>query len=311
VTSGTGCACDPVEETPFWGGCVRVRTFKENWRKPLNWNRKTKIAIDAWEKFKATHPGLTDEQLEAQGFVKPRRPRVFCGSLCDVFDNAAPDKWRFDLFSLIADTPYLQWIVLTKRIGNVRPYTQRDGLAFDLIGDGRVWLGITVCNQKEADRDIPTLLEIPVKRRFLSVEPMLGPTALNLEWRNDIWREDCKGNRLPPRRIDWVIVGGETGPHARPMHPDWVRSIRNQCKAARIPFFFKSWGEWKSAKGIPCGVPVKWEFEDGRPAELSHLRSHKKPLRGYVFSDLYQVIRVGKKRSGRLLDGVLHNQFPK
>jgi hypothetical protein len=184
-----------------------------------------------------------------------------------------------------------------------------------------VWLGITVCNQAEADRDIPKLLAIPAERRFLSVEPMLGPIDLegagalgcncpDLELYDEIIEERCSGScnfykhSIDKKMIDQVIVGGETGPYARQMHPEWVRSIRDQCKAVGVPFLFKKWGEWGSAKGISRGVPVRWEFEDGRPAELSHPRSHKKPLRGYVFSDLYQVIRVGKKRSGRLLDGV-------
>ena len=137
-----------------WGpGAPRRRTSVANWRKPLAWN--------------ANH----DHFFAEHG----RRQRVFCASLADVFDNAVPDAWRMDLFKLIADTPHLDWLMLTKRIGNVHSYTQRDGLAFDLIGDGRVWLGATICNQKEADRDIPKLLAVPARVRFLSMEPLLGP----------------------------------------------------------------------------------------------------------------------------------------
>jgi protein gp37 len=131
----------------------RVRTSPANWRTPIAWNARH-------GEFFAKHG---------------RRQRVFCASLADVFDNAVPDAWRIDLFKLIADTRNLDWLILTKRIGNVRSYIQRDGLAFDLISDGRVWLGATVVNQEEADRDIPKLLDTPARVKFLSMEPLLGP----------------------------------------------------------------------------------------------------------------------------------------
>ena len=247
-----------------WGpGAPRRRTSVANWRKPLAWN--------------ANH----DHFFAEHG----RRQRVFCASLADVFDNAVPDAWRMDLFKLIADTPHLDWLMLTKRIGNVHSYTQRDGLAFDLIGDGRVWLGATICNQKEADRDIPKLLAVPARVRFLSMEPLLGPVDVFSTITGELLH--VSGNEYEPGWLDWIIVGGESGPGARPMHPDWARGLRDQCKAGDVPFLFKQWGEWLGAHQDGA--------YDHKPIELNATDSS---------------VRVGKKAAGRLLDGAQHDGFP-
>ena len=247
-----------------WGpGAPRRRTSVANWRKPLAWN--------------ANH----DHFFAEHG----RRQRVFCASLADVFDNAVPDACRMDLFKLIADTPHLDWLMLTKRIGNVHSYTQRDGLAFDLIGDGRVWLGATICNQKEADRDIPKLLAVPARVRFLSMEPLLGPVDVFSTITGELLH--VSGNEYEPGWLDWIIVGGESGPGARPMHPDWARGLRDQCKAGDVPFLFKQWGEWLGAHQDGA--------YDHKPIELNATDSS---------------VRVGKKAAGRLLDGAQHDGFP-
>ena len=247
-----------------WGpGAPRRRTSVANWRKPLAWN--------------ANH----DHFFAEHG----RRQRVFCASLADVFDNAVPDAWRMDLFKLIADTPHLDWLMLTKRIGNVHSYTQRDGRAFDLIGDGRVWLGATICNQKEADRDIPKLLAVPARVRFLSMEPLLGPVDVFSTITGELLH--VSGNEYEPGWLDWIIVGGESGPGARPMHPDWARGLRDQCKAGDVPFLFKQWGEWLGAHQDGA--------YDHKPIELNATDSS---------------VRVGKKAAGRLLDGAQHDGFP-
>ena len=119
-----------------WGpGTDRRRSSEANWRKPIKWNRQAEIQHNAWRAFKDAHHGLTDSQLVEAGFAKPERPRVFCASLADVFDNAVPDAWRMDLFSLIAKTPYLDWLLVTKRVGNVMRMCSSDGLMFDMIED--------------------------------------------------------------------------------------------------------------------------------------------------------------------------------
>ncbi|MDR5815839.1 phage Gp37/Gp68 family protein [Caballeronia sp. LZ033] len=263
-----------------WGpGAPRRRTSPANWRKPLQWNRDGT--------FYALHG---------------RRQRVFCASLADVFDNEVDLLWRRDLFRLIAETPNLDWLLLTKRIGNVPTMLRHIGV--EQLPDN-VWLGATVVNQAEADRDIPKLLAVPASVRFLSMEPLLGPVDLRLDWRNDIARWDDRGRDLPLRRIDWVIVGGESGPGARPMHPDWARSLRDQCAAADVPFLFKQWGEW-IAEGVQMSTPLKrtpdpyrrrWVADDADDDRYTRTAAAVHP--------------VGKKAAGRQLDGVTHDEFPR
>lgn len=209
-----------------WGpNTRRVRTSSSNWKKPLQWNANAK----------------------ATG----RRAKVFCASLSDVFEDH-PD-WiqpRADLFNLIEQTPYLDWLLLTKRIEGwedrlhevVREASDGgDMLASQwLDGDApdNVWLGTSVENQAAADKRIPELITIPAKVRFLSCEPLLGP--LNLE---DLAYEAAGPawagyNKL----VDWIIVGGESGQKARPMQLEWARSLKEQCQAAGIAYFMKQLG---------------------------------------------------------------------
>lgn len=292
-----------------WGpGTDRRRSSEANWRKPIKWNRQAEIQHNAWQAFKETHPGLTDAQLVEAGFAKPERPRVFCASLADVFDNAVPDAWRMDLFSLIAKTPYLDWLLVTKRVGNVMRMCSGDGLMFDMIAD-RVWLGVTICNQEEADRDIPKLMQIPAKVRWLSMEPLLGPVDLS-QWLDLIQYE---GGAAWMRRnighlhdmLDWVVVGGESGPHARPMNPDWAYELRDQCDAADVPFLFKQWGELATAGNRAFGT-VK--------GEVRHIRSDGSfwgdDLPEDENADVLTVVKVGKASAGRLLGGVQHDGYP-
>lgn len=266
-----------------WGpGAERRRSSAANWRKPLAWNAE------------AGRLGV--------------RYRVFCASLADVFDNAVPIPWRMDLFSLIAQTPHLDWLIVTKRVGNVMKMCTGDGLMFDMIA-ARVWLGITVCNQEEADRDIPKLLEIPAKVRWLSCEPLLGPVDIerHLLSTYDKAAHDVQMRAGLPQddKLDWVVVGGESGPHARPMHPDWARSLRDQCATWGTPFLFKQWGEWAPAESTPDddrSYPERWIAHDGRLIE---------PGDGVDFFKGDEVLyRVAKKASGRMLDDALHDGYP-
>ncbi|MGH7461577.1 MAG: phage Gp37/Gp68 family protein [Longimicrobiales bacterium] len=249
-----------------WGpGAPRRRTSAANWALPTRWNAQH-------EAFFALHG---------------RRQRVFCASLADVFDNQVDQAWRADLFQLIEATPNLDWLVLTKRIGNVACMVPE---ATDLIdyGEGwqsmwgqgvwpaNVWLGATICNQEEADRDIPKLLAVPACVRFLSMEPLLGPVTIPQVFMKPLdWGEGPRAYPDGAGLLNWIIVGGESGRGARPMRLDWARSLRDQCDAAGVPFLFKQWGEY---------IPVR----DG--GEEFH--------------------RVGKKAAGRLLDSVTHDGFP-
>ena len=210
-----------------WGaGMPRRRTGPASWSEPLRWQRQA-------AEFKATHG---------------RRRRVFCASLADWLDNEVPIAWLVDLLELVRSTPDLDWLLLTKRIGNwapriseaigyldeqtpaAYPLPLRAWLAQWLDGDDaphNVWLGATVVNYTEYIRDVYKLLHVPAVVRFLSVEPMLGPISTT---------------PTTLRRLDWVICGGESGAGARQLKPGWVQSLRYQCEAAGVPFFFKQWG---------------------------------------------------------------------
>jgi len=260
-----------------WGnGQPRLRTSANYWRQPLRWDALGLVCADCGQR--EANGDCPCGQVGAIG--KLRRRRVFCASLADVFDNEVLDHWRTDLFSLIRATPNLDWLLLTKRIGNARRCIDSACAHAGVLGEagdrnasdtwgmlfdwsrGRppknIWLGATICNQDEADRDIPKLLATPAVLRFLSVEPMLGPIDLyngdpdprlgGIRAKNTFigdWWEPGDDQSLPPRHgVDWVICGGESGPRARAMNPDWVRSLRDQCQAAEVPFFFKQWGAW-------------------------------------------------------------------
>ena len=264
-----------------WGpGAPRRRTSVGNWNKPLAWNRDH-------ETFFAEHG---------------RRQRVFCASLADVFDNAVDPQWRADLFSLIEATPNLDWLLLTKRIGNVQTMMLDVALRLAWLGNvaasslpGNVWLGATIVNQSEADRDIQKLLNVPARVRFLSMEPLLESVDLRLQRRaTESDRQDMDGycshiTTAAGAGLHWVIVGGESGPGARPMSPDWSRSLRDQCAAAGVPFLFKQWGEWLPMLGQAEGVTVREKT---------------------TTSDGWIMGRVGKHAAGRLLDGVQHDGYP-
>jgi protein gp37 len=181
----------------LWQG-ERRRTTAENWRLPLKWN----------------------EQARARSI----RRRVFCASLADVFDNQVPAEWRGDLWLLVANTPHLDWLLLTKRPQNIAKMLP---LAWGAAGTPpNVWLGMTSGDQKEFDRDWPHLASVPAAVRFVSYEPALGPLDI---WRGDGWIDG----------LDWIICGGESGAHARMMDPLWARSLHEACAHAGIAFFMK------------------------------------------------------------------------
>lgn len=197
----------------LWNG-VRRRTSEGYWKQPLRWNEKAK----------------------ADG----RRMRVFCASLADVFDDQVEFDWLVDLWCLIAETPRLNWLMVTKRPQNISKmlpaaYVEQI-LGLDAPwGDGwpNVWLGATAENQEEADNRIPHLLHVPARIRFLSCEPLLEDLYLIDDYYG--WPT----GPLAHRGIDWVISGDESGPHARETKPEWRRSLRDQCRAAGVSFFQK------------------------------------------------------------------------
>jgi protein gp37 len=195
-----------------WGPhAERRRTSEAYWRRPLKWARAAREAMQDYEEGMLTLP--------------PRRPRVFCASLADVFDNQVPDQWRADLFATIDATPELDWLLLTKRPENIsnafnlKPW-------FSVRTPPNVWLGITAEDQKRFDHRWPILCEMRTSRpviRFVSYEPAIGPLSL------------AAHNCTP----DWLICGGESGHGARMMDLAWARDVRDQCARRGISFFFK------------------------------------------------------------------------
>jgi protein gp37 len=220
--------------------------------------RDRRFGFDLWgpDKDRALmRPGYWREPLrwDLRAEKTGSRERVFCGSLCDVFDEAAPSEERLRLWALIRATPNLDWLMLTKRPENIASMLPPDW------GDGypNVWLGTTVENAEMAEKRIPILRALPATVRFLSIEPLLGPI-----------------DDLELEGIDWVIAGGESGSGARPMKPEWVRSIRDQCLRTDVAFFFKQWGTF----GLG---------DDGTA-----------------------LVRLGKKKAGRELAGRTWDEFP-
>lgn len=279
--------------TVQWGPhAERRRTTPQNWRKPLQWDRDH-------EAFQALHG---------------RRQRVFCASLADWLDNQVPIEWLIDLLYLVRTTPNLDWLLLSKRVGNWRKQLEMARLTIgasnldkrplrewvvawlDGVSPTNVLLGATVVNQQEADRDVPKLLATPAAVRFLSIEPMLGPIKLGTCW-FPRYRVDGSG-------VHWVICGGESGPGARPMHPDWARSLREQCASAGVPFLFKQWGEYAEARlsNVDASRGERFVELDGTDSTGWTIDKH---VNGSAM-----MVRIGKKSAGRLLDGVEHNGFP-
>lgn len=272
---------------------------------------------------------------KCEGAVIYRRPRVFCASLADWLDDEVLIELLADLLALIHATPNLDWLLLTKRPENFRgrmvaalelAANSKDEARFPIrfiawmqawLGSTRtgqfeppanVWIGTTVEDQTRADARIPALLRIPAKVRFLSCEPLLGPVLLDngeTSWLScsgcDGGDEGCRSMQELGRHfhgVDWVICGGESGPGARPMHPGWARSLRDQCQAADVPFFFKQNGEWLG------------EYRDGTDVDLASLSHEHAVAVGDRKTNHVLFTRVGKKAAGRLLDGRTHDAFP-
>jgi len=215
-------------------GCEKIspgcdNCYAEAWAKragtPELWNgsrRKTKT----WGE-----PVKWDKEAKAKGI----RYKVFCASLADVFDNKWEPEWRTDLWKLIKETPALDWIIVTKRIGNVKKMLPSD---WGDEGYHNVTLLITVVDQLEFDRDFMKLAAIPAFARGLSVEPQLGPINLSLM---GTMPKDITGSayRLGYQYLDWVISGAESGAGARDFDDNWARNLRDQCQEFDVPFFFK------------------------------------------------------------------------
>lgn len=268
-------------------------------------------------------PYAWDRQAAKDG----TRPFVFCSSLSDVFDSAVPLEWQTELFTMIAGTPHLVWLLLTKRPGNIVRLWRAamPGVAFPK----NVAIGATIVTQAEADRDIPKLLDakarLDASLAFLSMEPLLEkvdlshhlyapcPNSLDglmMDPSTGVYEccSKCDFSGFSDEiAVDWIITGGETdqgAPNARPTHPDWVRGLRDQCAAVGVAFHHKQNGEWDGetfgAPGIP-GATSDWATIAGRKYGPDEVHS---------WPDGSASVKVGKARSGRTLDGQTHDARP-
>jgi Bacteriophage protein gp37 len=302
-------------------GCTNCYAMKlAGTRMKHHWSRKG-LTIDT----KAGPVWTGEVRFNEEWLTQPlqwKRPRmIFVCAHADLFHESVPDEWIDRIFAVMALCPQHIFQVLTKRADRMHEYQTAlmDGsrhvlCAMSDLGAGNtaanaaalwgedarqplpnVWLGVSVEDQQRADERIPDLLATPAAVRWLSCEPLLE--AVNIDLLPDYRHaRDCAyvttdgpagcTCSAATGGIDWVVAGGESGPDARPIHPDWARSLRDQCAAAGVPFLFKQWGEWRIADML-LRSPIE--------------RRHWQGL------DLW---RVGKKAAGRLLDGVEHNGFP-
>lgn len=281
--------------------------------------------------------------MEPLTWKKPRR--VFVNSMSDLFHESVPFEFIDKVFAVMALTPHITYMVLTKRPERMAEYMneiqtnrivqfgkyagmrlddiQRSkGRVWQIASKGKpdyklpgwplpnVWLGTTVENQEQADKRIPELLKCPAVVRFLSCEPLLGPVDIKEYLHESICKQYGRCAKCDPQlgepfeeAIDWVIAGGESGREARPVHPDWIRSLRDQCQAVGVPFFFKQWGEWMPWQ--PDNRPTYWKGQNGYTI-------HGEFLDAEFFNGDNRCAfqKIGKKAAGRLLDSREWNEFP-
>ena len=266
--------------------------------------------------------GKLDEPLH---WKKPRR--VFVNSMSDLFHEKVNFEWIKKVWNVISECPQHTFQILTKRPQRMLDFAQWMAGADDIsiaAWPRNTWLGVSVEDQSTADERIPLLLKTPASVRFISAEPLLSEIKLRWEWVSagkplgggpqvnlrEPWAEPT-----PLPKLDWVICGGESGPGARPMHPDWARTIRDQCNAAAVPFFFKQWGEWREE--LPNIPTVTFDADKFVMAEKSsrcyvsvngHVIKREKAMKSNT--PYRSMDRVGKKEAGRTLDGREWNEYP-
>jgi len=259
-----------------WWGCAKVsdackHCYAETWAK--------RVGSDVWGPESARrffgdahwkNPLKWNEEAARVGM----RQRVFCASMADVFEDRRDlDPWRERLWALIEATPHLDWLLLTKRpecIGDLAPWQMQ--------WPKNIWLGTTAETQRWAEARIPLLVQYPAAVRFVSCEPLLGPLDLRA------WMRGAS--------LHWVIAGGESGFHARPMNPAWAQALRDQCAREGVAFHFKQWGHWCPSES----------GEQHQRAQIIAVQDSS--------GQMLRLVATGKKAAGRRLDGRYWDEFP-
>ncbi len=301
-------------EGPRWTG--EVRLVPEALELPLHWRKPRRIFVDSMSDL--FHKDVPDEFISKVLAVISLAPRHTFQLL-----TKRPERmsrlFRSDCFWDLVDDessmllededspvgPGRGWNGLERRSDDARATAQCPTVDEPL---SNLWAGVSVENQHAADERIPLLLETPAAVRWISAEPLLGDVGLFAFLRGAIRDASLAELNCPTMPgLDWVVAGGESGPSARPVHPDWVRSIRDQCQSAGVPFFFKSWGEWSpiySCDDDPDARTMPNMFSDRR-RWINSAGGH-----GFHGKRVVAVERVGKKRAGRELDGREWSEFP-
>jgi len=294
--------------TPVSPGCANCWSAKEAHMRANNPNPK----------IRARYAGLTTPEGRWNGHIRlleqdldlplrVKKPTVWA-VWNDLFHPDVPDEFISKAFSIMECYPKHIFLVLTKRPERTLEVLQQQSWYGSEKPSSNIWLGVTAENQEAADKRIPILLQIPAAVRFISVEPMLGPvnlTRTNYFGVNLNMLTGKYGMAKGYSALNWVICGGESGPNARPMHPDWARNLRDQCQAAGVPFFFKQWGEWAERQPPQKDLQTPnhrglWVLSGG-----GFCRLFENPC-----ADAAWMEPVGKKAAGRLLDGVEWSGMP-
>lgn len=329
----------------FWWGCTAVgpgcdHCYAEAWAKRLGHDLWGNTAPRRWIEGAAVSLRRLNRGHDRFFARHGRRRRVFMQSMSDLFDNEVARDWRMSAFAEAELATNLDIQFLTKRVSNVVKFVP----AHWPLGrwPRHIGLMITVVNQDEADRDIPRLLRLKEECAIpwigLSIEPMLGPIDLRYlkrpnagfgpYWLDALsgqagWFADESATQITNDdavhdgygTIDWVIVGGESGLHARPiMRTDWVRSIRDQCEETATPFLFKQWGDWAEWPVLASGFKNCSRFDRLGNVTQPRARLHPPYRNGFVMPEgdvpwHGEFMRVGKKAAGRMLDERTHDDF--
>jgi protein gp37 len=283
-------------------GCTKVSQGCRHCYALRDWARLSANPKSVYYGRAFTDVQCHEERLEIPlGWSKPRR--IFVNSMSDLFHAAVPDAFILRVLEVMRRAPEHTFQVLTKRGDRMFAF-------FDKLGEPvptNCHLGVSVEDQLTWEERAPWLLAIRAAIRFVSFEPLLGPIDAR---GTHVRMASIPARDWPLAGIQWAIVGGESGPQARPTHPDWIRSLRDQCELAGVPFFFKQWGEWGPGEANN-GPPLRtervaswwgnsWTFGTLTPKQSSETHTDDAP----------HVYRLGRRATGRMLDGRIHDARP-
>ncbi len=297
--------------------CVKVSPGCKNCYAEKMARRLSAISKDlTWKPYKATGepPEMELRRHVLEGWRKMKKPRkIFVGSMTDIFASWVKYTWLIEILDTMIACPHLTFQILTKRSDRMKRVidTYLSDKKLDCLPQN-IWVGVSAESQEYLDRRLEHLLTIRCAIRFLSCEPLLGP--LNLALDGTVPKDWGYGYKHVSDLLHWVIVGGESGPGARPMHPAWVREIRNQCIASQVPFFFKQWGgyadgsNWPATKSGPRTNHIvilnNGEYQDYNAFDLQRKHIAK-------WNDMQPTVMHKNKNKGfNAIDNTQHLVFP-